>query len=68
MTSVKIAVMGEPDQEPSSETITQVANEVYAQDLIRLMIVHMESFEFEVRSACSLAVYILEILRIVGLD
>jgi calcium binding protein 39 len=48
MTAIKSAVVGEADQEPSTETVTQVANEVYAQDVMRLMVVHMEAFEFEV--------------------
>ncbi|KAI9638902.1 putative transcriptional repressor [Dioszegia hungarica] len=55
MTAIKSAVVGEADQEPSTETVTQVANEVYAQDVMRLMVVHMEAFEFEARKdACTI--------------
>lgn len=39
---------GENETEPSSDVIAQVANEVYAQDLLSLMVVHMGKFEFEV--------------------
>lgn len=48
VSSLKVSVIGEPDAEASSDVITQVANEVYAQDVIRLMIVNLEAFEFEV--------------------
>ena len=74
MTAIKSAVVGEADQEPSTETVTQVANEVYAQDVMRLMVVHMEAFEFEVspgfrawlglsRSAGPAAVYAQDIVE-----
>jgi len=39
---------GENEVEPSTDVIAQVANEVYAQDLLSLMIVHIAKFEFEV--------------------
>jgi calcium binding protein 39 len=39
---------GENEAEPSADVIAQVANEVYAQDLLSLMVVHMGKFEFEV--------------------
>lgn len=40
--------------EPSADVVAQVANEVYAQDLLSLMVVHLEKFEFEVSAGVTL--------------
>lgn len=48
LSSVKGYLTGENEAEPSADVIAQVANEVYAQDLLSLMVVHMAKFEFEV--------------------
>jgi calcium binding protein 39 len=46
--AVKIALCGDNDNDPSPEVIAQVANEVYALDLLGLLVVHIARFEFEV--------------------
>lgn len=46
--SLKGAILGEDGLEPSTDVITQVANEVYAQDLFSLTITNLHHFEFEV--------------------
>lgn len=48
LASTKAHLVGE-GEEPSADVVAQVANEVYAQDLLNLMVVHMPKFEFEVR-------------------
>lgn len=45
---VKILLSGEGDTEPNPDAVAQVANEVYAQDLLSLMVVHLGKFDFEV--------------------
>ncbi len=40
------------DGEPSPESISQLANEVYAQDVLRLMIVNLHRMDFEVSHLC----------------
>ncbi|KAK4685074.1 calcium binding protein 39, partial [Tremellales sp. Uapishka_1] len=47
--SVKTLLSGEGDAEPSSDVVVQVANEMYAQDLLSLMVVHLAKFEFEAK-------------------
>lgn len=51
LASTKAYLAGENDAEPSTDVIAQVANEVYSQDLLSLMVVHMAKFEFEVGTA-----------------
>ena len=46
--SIKTSLSGEGDVEPSADVIAQIANEVYAQDLLSLMVVNMAKLEFEV--------------------
>ncbi|KAK1923652.1 putative transcriptional repressor [Papiliotrema laurentii] len=48
LASTKAHLVGE-GEEPSADVVAQVANEVYAQDLLNLMVVHMPKFEFEAR-------------------
>ena len=48
LAATKILLTGENEIEPSADIIAQVANEVYAQDLLSLMVIHMSKFEFEV--------------------
>ncbi|ODN98076.1 hypothetical protein I350_07718 [Cryptococcus amylolentus CBS 6273] len=47
--AVKAALSGESDGEPSPDIVAQVANEVYAQDLLSLMVLHLGRFDFEAR-------------------
>lgn len=49
ISSLKTSLSGEGDLEPSSDVLAQVANEVYAQDLLSLLVVDMAKFEFEAR-------------------
>lgn len=54
LSSIKQSLTGEGSEfEASSDVIAQVANEVYAQDLLSLMVTHMGLFEFEV--SCDVA-------------
>jgi calcium binding protein 39 len=48
LSATKVLLIGENETEPSTEVVAQVANEVYAQDLLSLMVVNMGKFEFEV--------------------
>ncbi|KAK8849701.1 hypothetical protein IAR55_005036 [Kwoniella newhampshirensis] len=49
LASVKSSLSGEGDVEPSPDAVAQIANEVYAQDLLSLMIIHLGKFDFEAR-------------------
>ncbi|KIR54897.1 calcium binding protein 39 [Cryptococcus gattii Ru294] len=46
---VKTLLSGEGDSEPNPDAVVQVANEVYAQDLLSSMVVHLGKFDFEAR-------------------
>jgi calcium binding protein 39 len=48
LAATKISLTGEGEVEASPDVIAQVANEVYAQDLLSLMITHIGKLEFEV--------------------
>lgn len=48
MVQLKGSLLGEEGMEPSTDVIAQVANEVYAQDLMLLLITHLQVLEFEV--------------------
>lgn len=48
MTSLKIALVGDAEHDPSSDVVAQVANEVYGQDLLSLLVTHLGQFDFEV--------------------
>ena len=48
LATIKAYLSGENEVEPSADVIAQVANEVYAQDVLSLMVVHLAKFEFEV--------------------
>ncbi|WVN89911.1 uncharacterized protein L203_105141 [Cryptococcus depauperatus CBS 7841] len=55
LSTVKAHLSGDGDGEPSSDVVAQVANEVYAQDLLNLMVVHLGRFDFETRKdVCSI--------------
>lgn len=45
---VKTLLSGEGDTEPNPDAVAQVANEMYAQDLLSSMVVHLGKFDFEV--------------------
>lgn len=51
--AIKIHLLGEGDQEPSSDVVAQVANEIYVQDLLSLLVIHMDKLEFEVGAVIS---------------
>lgn len=56
MSIVKTLLSGEGDSEPNRDAVAQVANEVYAQDLLSSMVVHLGKFDFEVcRSSIAIA-------------
>lgn len=40
--------MGDAEHDPSSDVVAQVANEVYGQDLLSLLVTHLGQFDFEV--------------------
>ena len=40
--------MGDAEHDPSSDVVAQVANEVYGQDLLSLLVAHLGQFDFEV--------------------
>jgi calcium binding protein 39 len=48
LSSTKAYLSGENEGEASTDVVAQVANEVYAQDLLSLMIINISKFEFEV--------------------
>lgn len=48
VTSLKIALVGDAEHDPSSDVVAQVANEVYGQDLLSLLVTHLGQFDFEV--------------------
>lgn len=54
LASIKTLISGDEANEPSPDVIAQVANEVYAQDLLSLMVINLAKFEFEVRWYASL--------------
>lgn len=45
---IKVYLQGESGAEPVPDIVAQVANEIYVQDLLSLLIIHMEKLEFEV--------------------
>ncbi|WVW86907.1 hypothetical protein I302_108962 [Kwoniella bestiolae CBS 10118] len=49
LASTKNSLIGEGEAEPSPDVIAQVANEVYAQDLLSLLVIHLGKFDFEAR-------------------
>jgi calcium binding protein 39 len=48
VTSLKVALCGDAEHDPSSDVVAQVANEVYAQDLLSLFVLNLVHFDFEV--------------------
>jgi calcium binding protein 39 len=40
--------VGDAEHDPSSDVVAQVANEVYGQDLLSLLVTHLGQFDFEV--------------------
>lgn len=46
--SLRASLMGEDGQDPSADVTTHIANEVYAQDLMAILINHLPVLEFEV--------------------
>lgn len=48
MTSLKVALVGDAEHDPQSDIVAQVANEVYAQDLLSLLVLNLVNFDFEV--------------------
>lgn len=48
LAAVKVYLLAEGDSEPSPDVVAQVANEIYVQDLLSLLILHMDKLEFEV--------------------
>jgi calcium binding protein 39 len=51
LTAIKTSLSGEGEAEASPDIIAQVANEVYAQDLLSLMVTNLSKFDFEVSFA-----------------
>ncbi|ORY34730.1 putative transcriptional repressor [Naematelia encephala] len=49
LAATKASLCGEGEAEPSPDVVAQVANEVYAQDLLSLMVIHLDKFEFEAK-------------------
>ncbi|OCF61974.1 calcium binding protein 39 [Kwoniella mangroviensis CBS 10435] len=49
LASTKNSLLGEGESEPSPDIIAQIANEVYAQDLLSLVVIHLGQFDFEPR-------------------
>jgi calcium binding protein 39 len=55
VTSLKVALCGDAEHEAQSDVVAQVANEVYAQDLLSLLVLNLVHFDFEVSQLeCSL--------------
>ncbi|KAL7425138.1 Hym1p [Cryptotrichosporon argae] len=48
LAAIKTSLAGEGD-EPAADVTAQIANEVYAQDLLALLVTHMAKLEFEAR-------------------
>ena len=48
VSSLKVALVGDAEHDPSSDVVAQVANEVYGQDLLSLLVTHLGQFDFEV--------------------
>ena len=46
---MKSLLYGEAEHEPNPEIVAQLAQEIYAYDLLPLMITHMIRLEFEVK-------------------
>ncbi|ORX37723.1 putative transcriptional repressor [Kockovaella imperatae] len=49
LSSTKQALAGEGDADAGGDVLAQVANEVYASDILNLMVVNLGKFEFEAR-------------------
>ena len=41
-------MVGDAEHDPSSDVVAQVANEVYGQDLLSLLVTHLGQLDFEV--------------------
>ncbi|RXK35187.1 calcium binding protein 39 [Tremella mesenterica] len=55
LSSIKTSLIGDEIAEPSPDIVAQIANEIYAQDLLSLMVIHLAKFEFEARKdVCSI--------------
>ncbi|GFZ49630.1 Mo25-like protein [Saitozyma sp. JCM 24511] len=50
LASVKTSLSGDAESDPSPDVIAMVANEVYASDLLSLLVIHMDKLEFEASS------------------
>jgi calcium binding protein 39 len=46
--SLRATLMGEDGHEASTDVTTHIANEVYAQDMMAVLITHLPVLEFEV--------------------
>lgn len=49
LSQMKAVLNGDGDGEPSPESISQLASEVYAQDVLRLMIVSLDRMDFDAK-------------------
>jgi len=54
VSSLKVALVGDAEHDPSSDVVAQVANEVYGQDLLSLLVTHLGQFDFEVSQLLTL--------------
>lgn len=46
---IKVGLCGDAEHDASPDVITQIANEVYAQDILGLIVSHLSQLDFEVR-------------------
>jgi len=49
LAGMKITLYGDTEHEPNQENIISLANEIYASDLLPLLLVYLSKFEFEAR-------------------
>ena len=48
ISAIKVGLCGDAEHDAAPEVIAQIANEVYAQDLMGLVVTHLGKLEFEV--------------------
>lgn len=55
ISAIKVGLCGDAEHDAAPEVIAQIANEVYAQDIMSLVVTHIGKLEFEVshQSLCS---------------
>jgi len=51
---MKMILYGDPEHEPNQEGVVTLANDIYTNDLLPLMLIHLSKFEFEAKKDVAL--------------